>query len=108
MVADNPYPHETDPKRLHVVFHREPISPDAATAVAEAEQRARSRGSLDEATVVGRSLYLRTPEGLGRSVLADLLARPRRASTSAVVNTMRNWATVTVLMAMLDEQEPAR
>lgn len=102
VVSDNPFPHEEDPKRLHVIFHREPISPGAVAAVVEAERMARIRGSRDEAAVVGSSLYLRTPDGLGRSVLADLLARPGGGADRAVVNTMRNWATVTVLVGLLD------
>ena len=101
VVADNPYPQEDDPKRLHVVLHRAPISPDAAAVVTEAEQRARDKGSRDEATVLGSSLYLRTPDGLGRSVLADLLTRGPAARTHRAVTTMRNWATVTALVALL-------
>jgi uncharacterized protein (DUF1697 family) len=101
VVADNPYPEETDPKRLHVVFHREPIPAATVAAVREAEQLARTKGSRDEATVIGSSLYLHTPDGLGRSVLADLLARP--AVSRDVVTTTRNWATVQRLVALLDE-----
>lgn len=101
VVAQNPYPDETNPKFLHVVFHREPVPAASVAAVREAEQLARAKGSRDEATVTGRSLYLHTPDGLGRSVLAELLSRP--AAARDVVTTMRNWATVTRLMAMLDE-----
>ena len=46
----------------------------------------------------GRALFLRTPDGLGRSELAAQLAR---AGVQAD-GTARNWATVTRLMAMLD------
>lgn len=99
VVADNPYPEETNPKCLHVVFHRERISPEAVDAVTAAERRARSKGSRDEAAVIGSSLYMRTPDGLGRSVLAAQLARPQGAPTTDVVSTMRNWATITKMMA---------
>jgi uncharacterized protein (DUF1697 family) len=43
------------------------------------------------------TLFLRTPDGLGRSELAVQLARSGQA-----VGTARNWATVTRLLAMLD------
>ncbi|WMY79702.1 DUF1697 domain-containing protein [Citricoccus sp. I39-566] len=103
VVADNPYPGETNPKFLHVVFHRDQISPATAETVTAAVRRARDRGSHDEATVIGRSLYLRTPDGLGRSVLAAELSRPPAATAIEAVNTMRNWATATRLMALLDD-----
>lgn len=101
VVAGNPYADEQDPTRLHVVFSRERPAPEVVATVAAAEQRARDRGSRDEATVTGGVLYLHTPDGLGRSLLADELARPR-ARTTAGVTTMRNWATTTRLLALLD------
>src|SRR5664280_2962103 len=52
--------------------------------------------SPDEARVVGRTLFLRTPDGLGRSELAAQLARTGADTTA------RNWATVTKLLALLD------
>jgi uncharacterized protein (DUF1697 family) len=56
-----------------------------------------SSGSRDEAVVVGRTLYLHTPDGFGRSQLAARLT----ASPAQVSGTARNWATVTKLMALL-------
>ena len=102
VVAGNPYPDEDDPTRVHVEFHGAPISPAGADAVAAAEQRARDKGGADRATVAGSVVYLHTPDGLGRSELAAQLARRPRAATPSVT-TMRNWATVTRLLAMLDE-----
>ena len=63
-----------------------------------AQQRARAKGSRDEAVPVGRTLFLWTPDGLGRSELAAQLAR----SGAQADGTARNWATVTRLAAMLD------
>jgi len=100
VVADNPYPDEANPKCLHAAFTSEQIGPDQLAAIAAAQQRATDKGSRDEATVVGRTLFLHTPDGLGRSELAAQLARaagPLAATGSA---TMRNWATVTKLLAM--------
>jgi uncharacterized protein (DUF1697 family) len=98
VIADNPFPGETSPRCLHAVFRREGMTPDAIAAVAAAQRSARARGSRDEAVVVGRTLFLRTPDGIGRSELAVRLAR----SGGQAAGTARNWATVTRLMALLD------
>jgi uncharacterized protein (DUF1697 family) len=98
VIADNPFPQETNPRCLHAVFRREEMTPGAITAIAAAQQSARAKGSRDEAIVVGRTLFLHTPDGLGRSELAIQLAR----SSGQTAGTARNWATVTRLMAMLD------
>jgi uncharacterized protein (DUF1697 family) len=103
VVAANPYPDEDDPKHLHVVFHRGGATRDAADVVAAAVERARAKGSPDEATVAAGTLYLHTPAGLGRSELAAQLARPGVADAAGATATIRNWATVTRLLAMLDE-----
>jgi uncharacterized protein (DUF1697 family) len=77
--------------------------PDELAAVAAAQQRARDQGSDDEARVVGTTLFLHTPGGLGRSELAAQLTRlavapgpPRRPAPA------RNWATVNKLLALCD------
>jgi uncharacterized protein (DUF1697 family) len=97
VIADNPFPDEANPRCLHAVFRRQDHAPDAIAAIAEARQRARAKGSRDEAVAAGRALFLRTPDGLGRSELAAQLAR----SGVQADGTARNWATVTRLMAML-------
>jgi uncharacterized protein (DUF1697 family) len=98
VIADNPFPGESNPKVLHAVFRREALTAEAVEAVAAAEQKARAKGSQDEVIVVGRTLFLHTPDGLGRSELAAQLARVG----SQAEGTARNWATVTRLMDMLD------
>ncbi len=100
VVSGNPYPGETDPKSLHAVFRMEEPGADEAEAVAAAVDRAQGKGSRDQATLVGRMLYLRTPDGLGRSVLAVELSRSGGALGARSSATMRNWATVTRLLAM--------
>jgi uncharacterized protein (DUF1697 family) len=97
VIADNPFPGESNPKALHAVFRREALTTGAIAAVADAEQKARAKGSQDEVIVVGRTLFLRTPDGLGRSELAAQLARVG----SQAAGTARNWATVNRLMDML-------
>jgi uncharacterized protein (DUF1697 family) len=102
VVADNPYPDETNPKSLHAVFRNEEMGPEDVAAVAAAQQRAREKGSRDEAQVVGRTLFLRTPDGIGRSELAAQLARTGGARTDDAAGTARNWATVCKLLALCD------
>ena len=62
-VRDNPYPEETNPRLLHAVFLPEVTSPGMAAWVADAERRVREKGSRDEAQVIGRMVYLHTPDG---------------------------------------------
>jgi uncharacterized protein (DUF1697 family) len=100
VIADNPFPDEANPKHLHAVFRGAVVGAEEAAAVAAAERRARDNGGRDQAKVVGRTVYLRTPDGLGRSELAAQLARPSPAGDRS--GTARNWATVTRLLAMLD------
>jgi uncharacterized protein (DUF1697 family) len=98
VIADNPFPAEDNPKSVHAVFRREPIDDEGIAAVAAAVRRSREAGGNDDAVVVGSTLYLHTPDGLGRSELAAQLAR----SSVQAAGTARNWATVSKLMAMLD------
>jgi uncharacterized protein (DUF1697 family) len=99
VIADNPFPDEVNPKSLHAVFRRRAIDKTDIDDIALAVQRAKQSGSRDNAVAVGRTLYLRTPDGLGRSDLAAQLGRSKVQSAG----TARNWATVTKLMAMLGE-----
>jgi len=101
-VAGDPYREEPDPKRVHVVFLTDDPAPDEADRVAALVRRAAERGSRDEARLAGRTLYLHTPDGIGRSVLAELIARGARKAGAAADGTARNRATVTKLLAMLD------
>ena len=97
-VADNPYPDEPDPKRVHAFFLT--AEPDGAARehVTQAQERAAAKGSRDEAAIVGRVLYLHTPDGFGRSELAAELSKG--AKRNPAEGTARNWATVTKLLAM--------
>jgi uncharacterized protein (DUF1697 family) len=97
VIADNPFPGESNPKALHAVFYRAPMTDETIAAVAGAEQKAQAKGSRDEAAVVGCTLFMRTPDGLGRSELAAQLAR----SVTKTAGTARNWATVNRLLEML-------
>ena len=97
-IADNPFPDETNPKCVHAVFRRDEVGADGVAAVAAALQRARDAGSRDNAVVVGRTMFLHTPDGFGQSELAAQLAR----TSVQAAGTARNWATVTKLLGLLD------
>ncbi len=96
-VRDNPYPGEADPRRLHAVFLPGVPGPGLAAWVAGAERQVRAKGSRDEAQVLGRTVYLHTPDGYPRSELRRVLARAGGPTSAAVAGTARNWATVSRL-----------
>jgi uncharacterized protein (DUF1697 family) len=52
------------------------------------------------ARVVGHTLFLHTPGGLGRSELATRLLRLGGSRTAEPAGTARNWATVNKLLAL--------
>lgn len=54
----------------------------------------------DEFRVVGREVYGRFPNGIGRSKLAEVLSGPKLG----VVPTARNWSTVTKLLELADSR----
>jgi uncharacterized protein (DUF1697 family) len=99
--AANPYPDEPDPKRVHAVFLTGPAGAAARKRLDQARDRLGDKVGRDEAAIVGRVLYLHTPDGFGRSELAKVLSRPGGAAEG----TARNWATVTRLLAMCDASD---
>src|SRR5689334_17072894 len=102
VTRDNPYPAEPDPRFVHVVFLRTDPEPGTAARLAEAEKQAAQKGSRDTAQLVGRAIFLHTPDGLGRSELAKLLGRAGGPMSAKGAGTARNWATVTKLLALCD------
>ena len=101
VAADDPYPGDDDPKAVHAVLLGEEPGPELVERVAAAQRQAAQRGSRDEARVVGRTLFLRTPDGFGRSVLAQLLGRGGAKAPTAA-GTARNRATIRKLLALCD------
>ncbi|MEV5434039.1 DUF1697 domain-containing protein [Streptomyces sp. NPDC052701] len=80
------------PRQLHVTYFSGPVD---AGRFAEIDRAA----CLPEEFRLGdRALYLYAPDGLGRSRLAQLLARPR--TTKGLIATTRNWNTVVKLVEM--------
>ena len=101
-VRDNPYPGQTNPRLLHAVFLPEVPGPGLADWVAGANRSVRAKGSRDEAQVLGRTVYLHTPDGYPRSELRRALARAGGPTSAAVAGTARNWATVSRLVKLCE------
>ena len=98
VIAANPFPEPDDPRFLHAVFRASDLSAAELASVDKAVQKAGTKApaSRDEVRIVGRYVYLSTPDGLGRSELAAQLSRGVMGAGTA-----RNWATVRRLEAML-------
>jgi uncharacterized protein (DUF1697 family) len=84
----------TDPKRYQVSFLESAPKPDIVKALEEAAVGG------ERFAHIGRELYAWHPEGIARSKLWARLASP----TLGVTATARNWATVTALLALADEE----
>jgi uncharacterized protein (DUF1697 family) len=88
VVADNPFlKRGDDPATLHVTFLAEAPRPGAE------DRLALPGAEPDEFTLVGREVYLRCPNGYGRTRLNNAFIE-RRLGVAA---TTRNWRTVTAL-----------
>ncbi len=99
-VHDNPYPGEANPKLVHAVFLPGTAAAELVAWVAGALEQARAKGGRDEARIVGRTVYLHTPDGYGRSELAMLFTKAGGPTSARVAGTARNWATVTKLLEL--------
>jgi uncharacterized protein (DUF1697 family) len=101
VLSGNPYTDEPDSRRVHVVFLNAEPAQDMLDRIAAAQARAAAMGARDTVTVVGRALFLHTPDGYGNSELAKSLSN---AKTRNVVATARNWATATRLLSLCDQK----
>jgi len=96
-VRDNPYPGEANPRMLHAIFLPEGSGPVMAGWVADAVRQVREKGSREEAQVLGRTVYLHTPDGYPPSLLRRVFDRTGGPTSASVSGTARNWATVSKL-----------
>jgi uncharacterized protein (DUF1697 family) len=102
VIKANPYPDEPNPKWVHGVFLTADPQRAQHDRVAEAVAAVAEKGSRDEATIIGRTLFLHTPDGFGTSQLAkDLMMRNRRDPLAN--GTARNWSTINKLLALCDD-----
>ncbi|MGJ5831752.1 DUF1697 domain-containing protein [Streptomyces ossamyceticus] len=91
--AHCPFPaDELEGKQLHVTYFSEQVAEDRFGGLD------RSAFLPEEFRLGDRALYLYAPDGLGRSKLAEALAKPRLVK--GLIATTRNWNTV-VKMAEL-------
>ena len=104
VVRDNPYPDEPNPRAVHAVFRETEPAPDMVAGVAAVQQQVAAKGSRDTAQFVGRTLFLHTPDGFGRSELVVQLGRGQGPLAAKSAGTARNWATVTKLLALCGPQ----
>ncbi len=104
VMRDNPYSDEPNHKAVHAMFLSRKAGPEVAERVADAQRRAEQKqpGSRDTARVIGRTIFLHTPDGFGRSELAAQIVQGSRGKSADLAGTARNWATVTRLLAMCD------
>ncbi|CAL9386495.1 DUF1697 domain-containing protein [Streptomyces sp. enrichment culture] len=79
-------------RQLHATYFSAPVDPERLAGIdAEAHRP-------EEFRLGDRVLYLYVPDGLGRSKLAEQLARPR--VTRDLIATTRNWNTVVKLVEL--------
>ncbi len=93
-VADTcPFPAASlEGRQLHVTYFSEPVTASRLAPIDAASH-------LPEEFRLGdRALYLYTPDGLGRSKLAEALAK--FAPADGVIATTRNWNTITKLIEL--------
>ena len=109
VLAANPYSDEPNPRLVHVVFRNAEPSPEVRDRIEAAVKAAAAKGSRDTAHSAGRALYLHTPDGFGRSELAQNLMRimtppSKQKKQPALAATARNLATATKLLSLCEEK----
>ena len=95
-IAANPFSNESDPKRLHLLFRREPLDALQHEAIARLRQRSAAKQLRDELVVAGDTLYLHTPTGMANSVLGAGLT----SLAAFGLTTARNFQTTNALLAL--------
>ena len=100
IVAANPFPGEPDPRRVHAVVLSEPPGPELAARLEAAAAQAAAKGDPSAVATAGRTLYLHTPAGYGRSDLAASVLRVVSSPKAGLTGTARNWATMTKLLEL--------
>ena len=108
VLAASPYSGEPDPRLVHVVFLNAEPPQHLLGRIEAAESAAAAKGSRDTVHAAGRALYLHTPDGLGKSELAQNLFRivtpPSKQKKQALAATARNWATATKLVSLCEDK----
>ena len=103
-IAANPFPAEQDPKRVHAVLLSGAPAAEAAGKIDAALERSTAKGAADELAIVGRTLYLHTPDGFGNSELAAAVLRIVTSPRAGVTGTARNWTTMLKLLDLCGDR----
>jgi uncharacterized protein (DUF1697 family) len=98
--AANPFPGEANPKLVHAVVLSQPPGAELTGKLATAVEQSGAKGRRDEATVVGRTIYLHTPDGFGTSDLSATVMRIVSSPKAGLTGTARNFATMTKLLEL--------
>ncbi len=98
-IAQWPVPKGALPKTLHCIVFDKPVSAEQIDRIDKAVQDSQSTGSEDFAEVMGRFIYLYTPDGIGTSKFARQISSPKIGGTA------RNWNTANTLLEMARESE---
>jgi uncharacterized protein (DUF1697 family) len=108
VLAASPYQDEPNPRLVHVVFLNGEPPRDLLDRIEAAASAAAAKGSRDTVHAAGRALYIHTPDGFGKSELAQNLFRiltpPSEQKKQALAATARNWATATELLSRCEEK----
>jgi len=99
VIRANPYQDEENPRYVHCVFLPADPGQAAYDHVAACLAMAAGKGSRDEAVIIGRTVYLHTPDGFGTSELAREVLLNRKSNPLSA-GTARNWNTTTKLLAL--------
>ena len=110
VLAANPYPDEPNPRLVHVVFLNAEPPRDLLDRITDATAAAAAKGSRDTVQAAGRALYVHTPDGFGKSELAQNLFRivtppSKQKKNPSLTATARNWATATKLLSMCEKNQ---
>jgi uncharacterized protein (DUF1697 family) len=108
VLAANPYPDEPNPKMVHVVFLNAEPPGDLLARISAAESAVAAKGSRDTVQGKGQVLFLHTPDGFGRSELAQAVFKvitPPAKGKHPLAATARNLATATKLLSLCDQEK---
>jgi uncharacterized protein (DUF1697 family) len=108
VLAASPYQDEPNPRLVHVVFLNAEPPRDLLDRIEAAVKSAAAKGGRDTVHAAGHALYIHTPDGFGKSELAQnlfrILAPPAKQKKQGLGATARNWATATKLLSLCEDK----
>jgi uncharacterized protein (DUF1697 family) len=101
-IEASPFPAEQE--RVHAVLLSGAPAAEAAGKIDGALERSTAKGARDELAIIGRTLYLHTPDGFGNSELAAAVLRILASPRAGVTGTARNWAKTLKLLDLCGDR----